>query len=337
MERIRKFRAFPPVGATTLAHMEVLTSLDEARVRDLRGRDEFFWLDLTNPSETEVGMLGSLFELDELALDDLRDFSHVRARLNTYGEYMLVVYFAAHHDSESVAEAKQRVLEVHLLVSGAYVVTVHHRPVDELDGLRRRFERGSGSTEESVVFSILDALTDSFFPVLTKISDEIDDLEEDVIRDASTEQLDQSRHVKRELIFLRSTINSQRDLFGRITNEIEDLPGLQVDEKHQFRNAYDQLIRLSEMIDNYRELLAGVRDIYVSTISNRLNQIMERLTIVATLFLPLTFLTGFFGQNFGWLVLHIRSFASFMVFGVGLLVLSLVGLWFGFRRSQVIQ
>jgi magnesium transporter len=337
MEQVRKIRAFPPVTVITLAGVEVLTALDEPRIKELRARDEFFWLDLTDPSDADLDRLARLFKLDELALDDLRDFSHERARLHPYGDYMLLVYFAAHHDIAVAPEARERVTEVHLLVSGGYVATLHHRPVADLEDLQRRFERGSRSTEESVVFSILDALTDTFFPVLSKIGDEIDDLEEEVLRDASTEQLDNSRHVKRELIFLRSTINSQRDLFGRITEEIEDLPGLQVDEKHYFRNTYDHLIRLSELIDNYRELLTGVRDIYVSTVSNRLNEIMERLTIVATLFLPLTFLTGFFGQNFGWLVLHIRSFTSFLIFGIGLLVASLVALGVWFRHSRVIQ
>jgi magnesium transporter len=317
--------------------MQVLTALDEARISDFRARDEFFWLDLTGPSDSDIETLGRLFELDELVLDDMRDFSHERARLHTYGEYMLLVYFAAHHETAVATEASERVTEVHLLVSGGYVATFHHRPVADLEELQRRFERDSRSTEESIVFSILDALTDTFFPVLSKIGDEIDDLEEEVLRDTSTEQLGKTRHVKRELIFLRSTINSQRDLFGRITNEIEELPGLQVDEKHHYRNTYDHLIRLSELIDNYRELLTGVRDIYVSTVSNRLNEIMTRLTVVATLFLPLTFLTGFFGQNFDWLTKHDRSFESFLFFGLGLLLVSLVGFWIWFRRTRVIQ
>src|SRR5262249_43911177 len=162
--------------------------------------------------------------------------------------------------------------------------------------LQKRIERDKRSSEESIVFSILDALTDTLFPVLSKIGDEIDDLEEDVFRDARPEQLEKTRHIKRELIFFRSTINSQRDLFGRLTNEIEDLPGLEPDEKHHYRNTYDHLIRLSELTDNYRELLTGVRDIYVSNVSNRLNEIMKTLTVIATVFLPLTFLTGFFGQ-----------------------------------------
>jgi magnesium transporter len=317
--------------------MEVLTEFDDGRIRELLARDEFFWLDLTDPSEADLETLGRLVELDELALDDMNDFSHERARLHTYGDYMLLVYFAAHHEAAVATEAKERVTEVHMLVSGGYVATVHHRPVADLAELQTRFRRDTRSSEESIVFSILDALTDTFFPVLSTIGDEIDDLEEEVIRDASTKQLDKSRHVKRELIFLRGTINSQRDLFGRVTNEIEDLPGLQVDEKHHYRNTHDHLIRLSEVIDNYRELLTGVRDIYMSTVSNRLNEIMKRLTVVATIFLPLTFVTGFFGQNFKWLTDHVESSQSFLFFGPGLLLVSLVGFWIWFRRNRVVQ
>jgi magnesium transporter len=317
--------------------MQVLTSLDEARVAELRARDEFFWLDLTDPSDSDFETLARLLDLSDLALDDLREFKHSRALLHTYGDYMLLVYFAARHLREVAAASSDMLIEVHLLVSGSYIVTLHHRACDVLVELQGRLERNARGTEEFIVFNVLDTLTDSFFPVLSEVGEEIDDLEEEVLQDAREEQLEKSRHVKRELLHFRNTINSQRDLFGRITDEIGELPGLVKDTKDHFRNTYDHLIRLSELVENYRELLTGVRDIYVSTISNRLNEIMKRLTLVATFFLPLTVITSFFGQNFGWLVRNIGSFADFMIFGIGLLVLSVVALWAWFRRSEMLQ
>jgi magnesium transporter len=317
--------------------MQVLTTLDEPRINELRARDEFLWLDLTAPSDSDLETLSRLFELDPLAIDDIRDPSHERARLHTYGDYMLIVYFAARPHSGIADSAKDLMLEVRLLVSGGYVVTLNKEPCDDLVELQGRFGRGAKGTEEFVVFTILDTLTDTFFPVMSQVGDEIDDLEEEVIRQAKEEELERSRHIKRELIFLRTTINSQRDLFGRITDEIETLPGLEQDVKDHFRNTYDHLIRLSELNDNYRELLASVRDIYVSTVSNRLNEIMRRLTVVATLFLPLTFVTGFFGQNFRWLVDHVESFGHFLGFGIGLLLVSLVLFFVWYRRSEITQ
>lgn len=317
--------------------MQVLSTLDESQISDLRGRDEFFWLDLTGPSDSDLETLALLLELDPLAIDDLHDPSGYRARLQPYGDYMQIVYFAALPHQKEAESPEQLMIETKLLVSGGYVVTVHSEPCDTLDELRNRFERGEKGSEEFVVFKILDTLTDSFFPVMSEIGNEIDDLEEEVIKVADESELERSRHIKRELIFLRTTINSQRDLFGRITEEIETLPGLEQDTKDYFRNTYDHLIRLSELNDNYRELLASVRDIYVSTVSNRLNEIMKRLTVVATLFLPLTFVTGFFGQNFAWMVRHVDSFASFLVFGVGSCLAAIVIFVIVVRRSETIR
>jgi magnesium transporter len=324
----------PPAPATTLAGVKVLTALDEAEIRELLARDEFFWLDLTGPSESDVETVARLFELEPLAVDDLHDVSHSRARLHTYGDYMLLVYFAARPHTGVADTPEQILLGVKLIVSGGSVVTIHHEPCAELDELKSRFERGAKGTEEFVVYTILDALTDSFFPVMSQIGDEIDELEEEVIKVAKESELENSRHIKRELIFLRTTINSQRDLFGRITDEIETLPGLETDSRDHFRNTYDHLLRLSELNDNYRELLASVRDIYVSTVSNRLNEIMKRLTVVSTLFLPLTFITGFFGQNFAWMVRHVDSFAAFAAFGIGSLLLAIAIFLVLIRRSE---
>jgi magnesium transporter len=316
--------------------MQILTTLDEARIVELRGRDEFFWLDLVSPSEHDMERVAQIFELEPLAVDDLHDISHSRARLHTYGGYMLLVYFAARPHSGIAETYGDLLIGVKLLVSGGHVVTIHREPLEELKELQGRYEKGAAGSEENVVFTILDALTDSFFPVMDQIGNEIDELEEEVIKVAHESELEQSRHIKRELIFLRSTINSQRDLFARITDEIETLPGLEQDSRDHFRNTYDHLIRLSELNDNYRELLASVRDIYVSTVSNRLNEIMKRLTVVATLFLPLTFLTGFFGQNFTWMVDHVDSLWAFLVFGVGSCLIAIAIFVILIRRSETI-
>ena len=95
---------------------------------------------------------------------------------------------------------------------------------------------------------------------------------------------------------------AQRDLFARSVDQIAELPGLELDERDYFRDVYDHLIRISDLIDSYRDLLSGATDLYLSTVSNRQNDVMKQLAIVATIFLPLSFITGFFGQNFGYLV-----------------------------------
>jgi magnesium transporter len=185
-----------------------------------------------------------------------------------------------------------------------------------------------------VIYRILDALTDSFFPALAKIDDEIDTLEDAMLAGPSDEQLDRVFGLKRTLVHMRKIVTPQRDLFARSIDQLSDLPGLQLDERDYFRDVYDHLIRISDLIDSYRDLLGGATDLYLSTQANRQNEVMKQLAIIATIFLPLTFLTGFFGQNFAWLVRSIGSTWAFWVFGVGGLVVACLLLAAYFRRKH---
>ena len=152
---------------------------------------------------------------------------------------------------------------------------------------------------------MLDALTDSFFPVLSDIDDQIDEPRGAVLAEPTDEQLQRLFALKRELVAMRKVVTPQRDLFARSIDQIAELPGLQLDERDYFRDVYDHLIRISDLIDSYRDLLSGATDLYLSTVSNRQNDVMKQLTVIATIFLPLSFITGFFGQNFGYLVIHL--------------------------------
>ena len=138
--------------------------------------------------------------------------------------------------------------------------------------------------------------------------------------------------MKRSLIGVRKVVTPQRDFFAGITSGVIEIPGVDETALRYLRDVYDHLIRISDLVDGYRDLLSGVMDTHLSTVSNRLNVVMKQLTIIATVFLPLTFLTGWFGQNFGFLVMHITSDVSFYVFAVGLEVVSAAILLYVFRR-----
>ena len=132
---------------------------------------------------------------------------------------------------------------------------------------------------------------------------------------------------------MRKVVTPQRDLFARAIDQISELPGLRLDERDYFRDIYDHLIRISDLIDSYRDLLSGATDLYLSTVSNRQNDVMKQLTIIATVFLPLSFLTGFFGMNFSLLTGHvINTTWSFWVLGIGSMVFTCLTLGWFFRR-----
>ncbi len=312
--------------------MRVLDTIDERAIDELTARDEFFWLDVVDPSAEQLGGLAERFGWHPLALEDTRKFGQ-RPKLDRYGDQMLLVFYGARDAGADTPE----MVEVHLIVSGSWVITVRRGRCGELEELRRRLDAETAESEQFVVYRILDTLTDTFFPVLEKIDDAIDELEDAIVLQPDDEQLQRVFHLKRSLVTLRRIVTPQRDLAARTIEEIGELPGLDPGTRDYFRDVYDHLIRVSDMVDSYRDLLTGAMDVYLSTVSNRLNTVMKQLTLVATVFLPITALTGFFGQNFGWLVLHVRSLWAFLVFGVGGALLSCALLYTWFKRNRFLE
>jgi magnesium transporter len=310
--------------------MQVLDSIDERAIDELIAHREFFWLDLVDPSAEQLDGLAERLHWHPLALEDVQKRGQ-RPKLDGYGDHMLLVFYGAHqveHDAPDV-------IEVHLMVSGDWVVTVRRGECSELDRLRQRLPADDSTTSEQfVVYRILDTLTDTFFPVLEAIDDAIDELEDAIVLGPDDEQLQRIFHLKRSLVTLRRIVTPQRDLAARTIEDLAELPGLDPGARDYFRDVYDHLIRVSDMVDSYRDLLTGAMDVYLSTVSNRTNAVMKQLTLVATIFLPITALTGFFGQNFGWLVVHVRSLWAFLAFGVGGIVLSSAILFVWFKRSR---
>jgi magnesium transporter len=175
-------------------------------------------------------------------------------------------------------------------------------------------------------------LIDGYFPVLAVLDDEIDDLEDEILRAPTDEQLGRLFDMKRSLIALRKIVTPERDMFATLISGSSALPGMTPEYERYFRDLYDHLIRVSDLVDSYRDLLSGAMDTHLSTVSNRLNVVMKQLTIIATIFLPLSFLTGFFGQNFAWMVNRIGSFAVFLAVGIGAQVLTVIALVVMFRK-----
>jgi magnesium transporter len=313
--------------------MRTLTAADEREVRELLERDEFFWLDLTAPSDDELQTLGHILGLHPVAIEEVGRFPQ-RPKLNDYDGYVMLAFAGVGGEGRDPLAP----LGVNMLISGGYIATVHRERCAELEELRAKFEQRTAEVSEAaIVYRVLDALADSFFPALAHVDEEIDALEDAVVTRASEEQLQRIFQLKRQLVTLRRIATPQRDLLARAVDEINELPGFDPGSRNYFRDVYDHMIRVSDLIDSYRDLLTGALDVYLSTVSNRLNSVMERLTIIATIFLPLTFVTGFFGQNFGWMVRHINSLAAFVVWGIGALLVFVVALLMLFQRAGYIE
>jgi magnesium transporter len=309
--------------------VRLLESIDREAIAGLLQRDEYFWLDLRDPSDDDVAALGEVFSFHPLALEDMRKRGQ-RPKLDDFGEYMFLVYYGVGEGEHGEIELE----EVHAFLSGGYIVTTHRGRCTALEEAHERLEAQTPRSEQFVVYRVLDGLTDTFFPVLDRLDDRMEQLDSEIFDRPDPSQLEEIVSLRRELVALRRVVTPQRDLLARGIDDILEIPGLEADSRNYFRDVYDHAIRISDQIDSYRDLLAGTRDAYLSVVSNRLNQITKQLTVVATIFLPLSFIVGFFGQNFKWMVVNIDSEADFIVLGIGSLVLSVIGLLFWFRRGS---
>jgi magnesium transporter len=291
-----------------------------------------FWLDLgdaaANPDALAV--LSDVFHFHPLAVEDADHFGQ-RPKLEDFDDYSYMVVHGARPDGNGT-------IEVHIFVSELYTVTLHRGECKTLADVRERLARHHATTTAApdviLVYLIVDTLTDSFFPVLSAFDDQIDSLEDAILQQPTEQQLGTLFDMKRQLLMIRKVVTPQRDMFASLSAGVTELPGMVDESARYFRDLYDHLIRISDLVDNYRDLLSGVMDTHISTVSNRLNAVMKQLTIIATIFLPLSFLTGFFGQNFAAMVTHIGSWAAFIGLGIGTeLAAAVLMLWVFKRRG----
>lgn len=300
------------------------------RVRELIRGGDFFWLDLHDPEATDLEILRDEFGFHPLSLEDSWRFGQ-RSKIDEYDGYVFLVVFGA-----SSARDADGVVEIHCFYSDRYLVTVHRDEAPSISALRERYVKRDAPVDSParLMHAVVDGLVDSFFPRLEAIDDRIDELENTIFRSAGEPELQEIFAMKRELVTMRKVVAPQRDLFASIVAGVESFPGMSDDDQRYFRDVYDHLIRIGEIIDTYRDLLTGAMDVYLSTVSNRTNAVMKQLAIIATVFMPLTFLTGFFGQNLGWLVENTGGRAAFLVLGVALEVATLtIVLGYFYRRG----
>ncbi|HEV7640038.1 MAG TPA: magnesium/cobalt transporter CorA [Gaiellaceae bacterium] len=295
-------------------------------VEALLAGGSFFWIDVDQPVEEDFAVLREVFKFHPLAVEDAEHFDQ-RAKIEEYDDFVFLVVYGANPDDD-------RLVEVHCFYSERFLVTVHRDEAPAFTDVRRRYVQRNRAVDHpgKLLYEIIDALVDSFFPILSDFDDRIDELENQTFLNANDEQLQEIFRMKRLLVGMRKAVSPQRDMFASLAGGVSQLPGMSPEDERYFRDIYDHLIRISDLIDTYRDLLTSSMDVYLSTVSNRLNSVMKQLTVMATVFLPLTFITGFFGQNFGWMVGHIGSPWAFFGLGIGVEVLTVGALFTLFKK-----
>ncbi len=296
--------------------MEVLEHFDADEIERLRSAGKRFWLRLRSPEPDTLRELGKVLGLSPTAINDSIEFGQ-RPKIEDYPNSALLVAYG----SRTVATPDgpmPRPVEVHFHITTDAIVTVRHENVDAVGDVRRRIELDDIDRSEEALYRVLDGMAASFGPALTTVDDEVDRLEELALDDPRPELRQRLLALKHSLVRLRQVVDGQRDELAGRRDLLDLVPGFHDDQSHDsLRDVYDRLVVISNQLDSVRDSVSSALDLYVSAVSNRLNETMKVLTIVATFFLPLTFVTGFFGQNFGWMVRHISSATAFFVLGLG--------------------
>ncbi len=286
--------------------------------------DKLLWLDLADTGEDTIALLRDVFKIHPLAIEDSQEFGQ-RPKIEDYGSFVYLVAYGARGLDQPLAE-------VHCFYAEHFLVTVHRDDIKAVPDACKTLTRLPTDRRLVALYRVLDSLADSMFPYLAAFDDRIDELQDRIFAKPTEGQLTEMFALKRQLVDMRKLVTPQRDMAASMLSRVTVIHGMNSETERYVRDLYDHLIRISDMVDSYRDLLSGSLDAYMSVVSNRLNDVMKQLTIIATVFLPLSFLTGFFGQNFAFLVNHMGSVGAFVGFGLGTEVLAVVLLLAMFRR-----
>ncbi len=301
-------------------------ALDGEAIRRLKDEQDFAWLDVTRPSEAQIRELGEALGLHALATRAALRFDQ-EARLDDFGEFEMLVGYLP---SDEAAAAPQ---EFHAILLERLLVTIHHDEIQALDRLLTRFSHSRWIDRPArASFAICEGVAEEFDRAVEQMDTRLDHIEEDMFEEPSDGHLLEIQRVRKQLRALRRTIIPLRDAFGPLGSGWGT--AVSKDDERYLRRAYADLSKAERRVEALRDRATAAMDTYLSRVSNRMNVSIERLTIVGTIFLPLTFLASYFGQNFEWLTDRIESGWSFAVLAVVLYGLLVAGALLYFRRAR---
>lgn len=289
------------------------------------------WLDVTGPDAKAMQVLQDEFGLHPLAIEDAMT-AHERPKIDGYGDYWFLVVYGVSLAAEEVV-----IHELSIFSGKNYLITVRREPAYPIDEIERRWRtRSEMSSRDSgaLLFTVLDTIVDGYFDSVESLDEQISAIEAELLRGGMAGRDLPLRifALKRDLQRFRRAAVPMRDILNPIIRG--DLVLYKSEEIAYFRDVYDHAIRVIDQLDAARDLVNNALEINLSIVANRQNAIVKQLTVIATIFLPLTFITGFFGQNFGFLVSRIGTTASFWELGIGAQVVTLAALLWFFKAKR---
>lgn len=307
---------------------------DLAAILDLKERHATIWIDIVQFGEPElIARIGETFGLHSLALEDAVN-THQRPKVEEYDDHLFVV--ALMPDADDMTHAEQ----VAVFIGAGYVITFQERPGDCFDNVRDRLRKGTGRIRSAgsdyTAYALLDAIIDSYFPALEKMGERLELLEDRVISAPDPANITDLHEVRRALLLLRRAIWPHRDLFNSLIRN--EHPLISRETRVFLRDCYDHSVQLMDIVETYREMAAGLVDMHISSLSMKLNEVMKLLTIVATIFIPLSFIASVYGMNFNretspWNMPELDWYLGYP-FALGLMCASALGLlWYIWKKG----
>lgn len=292
------------------------------------------WLDIQGDCNQSESMLRNVFKLQHITVQTMCEV-HERAKFAESDDYFYLVVHGLIFDT-TTEEASTPKLDI--VFAKNFVITAHRESLLWLDSLLEEARKNDPEEHHMsrgmafLLYAILDALTNSYFPLLDTIDDLVDELEDVTVTDTSNEVQLRIFRIKRALAQMRRTLSPQVEVANSLVARTGEL--IPAKAEPYFADIHDHLIRAFEILDSYRDLMSGMLDVYLTTISNRLNEVMKQLTIIAAIFLPITFVTGVFGMNFGHLpqVEHDRGYLFWIVL-LFMGIITAIQIWY-FRRRK---
>jgi len=306
---------------------------DVGQIRSLVGASPVTWVNVDGLGDIEViRELGEVFGLHRLTLEDVVNV-HQRPKVENYADHTFII--ARIIDRHSAPGTEQ----IAMVLGEGFLLTFQERKGDCFDLVRERIRRHQGIIRESkadhLAYALIDAATDNYFSILEAYGERLEALEISVMAEPSPSQIGEIHNLRRDLLLLRRAVWPQRDMIGELTRRSSPL--ISESTEIYLRDCQDHAFQIMDILETYREIAFGLVDVYLSSMSARMNEIMKVLTIIATIFIPLSFIASVYGMNFDldvspWNMPELRWYFGYP-FALGLMALLAGGLLYHFRRK----
>ncbi|MBI1288732.1 MAG: magnesium/cobalt transporter CorA [Flavobacteriales bacterium] len=296
-------------------------SLDESSVS---------WVNINGIHNTEaVAAIGEVYKIHSLVLEDILNTDH-RPKVEPFEDYVFFTMKMMWFNEDNELEHEQ----ISIVFGKPYVLCFQERKGDIFGPIRERIRTDSGLIRKKgsdyLVYRLIDTVVDNYFIIIERIEERVEDLEELIMSDSEEDPTRHLQHLKREIITLKRALLPLREAVSGLEKGVSDL--VHVDNEKYFRDIYDHLIQIADNLETNREVLSGLMDMQMANMSNRMNQVMKVLTVIASLFIPLTFLAGIYGMNFDNMPELHWKYSYYVVWG--LMVVIFIGMLIYFRRKR---